>query len=160
MPVVASSNLIRCLAEARDYYRANLAGVRRVTCYGSRIEVVFPVDVIHVYSESGQAIEGVEIVTQQIGIGKFEVRNFSLKRARLMDAVLPAISLFTVSILGQGAAGRRNKVLHGPRLPSNEYMRVVLRPGPKRAWTCVSAFPVNHTTYKQAWNSKRAKFPP
>lgn len=158
MPV-ATSNLITTLDEAREYYRASLAGVRKVTCCGRRVSIVFPVDVVHPYSEASLTSPppaGSVIVSQQVGEGLFEVRVFSLKRARLLDSILPAISLFTVSIIGQ----RGNKVLHGPRLVTGEYMRVVLRRGPKDAWTCVSAFPINARTYMQAWNSKRAKFPP
>lgn len=153
------SDLICTIEDAREYYRAKLAGVRRVTCYGKRIPIVFPLDHVHLYSETpegGILPPGASIVTQQVDHGRFEVRVFSLKRARLMDCVLPAISLFTVSIVGQ----RGNKVLHGPRLESGEYMRVVLRSGPGDAWTCVSAFPVDLATYRQAWNSRRAKFPP
>lgn len=158
MAVVERSELITCLEEARNYYRARLVGVRRVTCCGQRVEIVFPFDAVHVYSEKapdpppGDAV----LVTQPVGPARFEVRVFSLKRARLMDCVLPAISLFTVSIVGQ----RKNKVLYGRQLPSGEYMCVALRPGPNTAWTCVSAFPVSHDAWLQALRSKRAKFPP
>lgn len=99
---------------------------------------------------------GSVVVSQQVGPGQFEVRLFSLKRARLLDSILPAISLFTVSTVGQ----RGHKLLHGPRLPNGEYMRVVLRKGPKTAWTCVSAYSVNHRDYMKAYNSRRARFPP
>jgi hypothetical protein len=119
---------------------------------------LFPLDVVHLYSESVKSDPppGSTIVSQNVGPRRFEVRVFSLKRARLMDRVLPAISLFTVSIVGQ----RENKVLHGPRLGSGEHMRVVLRRGPGDAWTCISGFPVEAIAYMQARNSKRAKFPP
>lgn len=160
---VARSDLITTLDEARHYYRATLVGVRRVTCYGKKISVFFDFDATHMYSEGlvdGQVPLGATVVTQQIGVAVSEVRVFSLKRARHMDYVLPAISLFTLSIVGQGAKGRETKVLHGPRLPSGEYMRVVLRPARDKTWGCKSAFPINHATYMQAWNSKRAKFPP
>jgi hypothetical protein len=75
-----------------------------------------------------------------------------------MDAVLPAISNFTVSIAGNGPGERR--VLHGPELPSGHYIRVVLRKGPGDAWTCVSAFPVNRGKWLEAMMSARSKFPP
>jgi len=159
MPV-ASADLITCVAEARDYYRVNLGGLRRITCCGKRIDVIFPVEVVHIYSEKGVAGPGVEICTQQIGIAQSDVRVFSLKRARLMDCILPAISKYTVSIFGQGPKGKQNKVLHGPRLPTGEYMRVVLKPSRNKTWVCVSAFPVDAATYRQAWNASRAKFPP
>src|SRR6266511_1248505 len=132
---VESSDLISTLDEAREYYRVKLSGVRRVTCYTKRIEIVFEADMTHVYSEENG--DGPAVV-RQVAPGRSETRRFSLKRARLMDHVLPAISRFTLSIEGQGAKGRENKVLHGPKLESGEYMSVVLRPGPKAAWTCVS----------------------
>ena len=159
---VARSELITCLDEARDYYRSNLSGVRRVTCCGHRIEIVFPFEATHLYSVElkGDLPDGAALVTQPISNGKFEARMFRLERARLMDFVLPAISKFTVSIPGYGQHGREKRVLHGPKLPSGEYMRVILRPGPGIAWTCVSAFPVNHSAWMDAYRAKRAKFPP
>jgi hypothetical protein len=133
-----------------------------VTCCGQRIEIVFPFDAVHVYSEAAPEplVPGTIVVSQQVRPGRFEIRQFSLKRARLIDHVLPAISLFTVSIEGQGAKGRENKVLHGPQLPAGGHMRVVLRPGPGKAWTCVSAFPIDENAWLEAMRSKRAKFPP
>ena len=160
---VASSDLITTLEEARDYYRATLVGVRRVTCYGKKISVFFDFDATHMYSESvknGQVPIGSVVVTQQVGVAESEVRIFNLKRAKHMDHVLPAISLFSLSIVGQGAKGRETKVLHGPRLASGEYMRVVLRPAREKTWGCKSAFPIARAAYMQAWNSRRAKFPP
>lgn len=159
---VERSELVTSLEEAREYYRANLAGVRRVTCCEKRIDVVFPADGIHLYSESpaDPLPEGAVVVRQRIAPGRFDDRVFSISRAKLMDYVLPAISNFTVSIVGQGAKGRENKVLHGPRLPSGDHMRVVLRPGPEKAWTCVSAFPVSPQVWQEALRAKRAKFPP
>lgn len=116
---VERSDLITCLDEARDYYRANLVGVRRVTCCGQQITVIFPFDATHVYTVAvpNELPVGAQIVTQQVSPTRFEVRMFCLERAVLMDFVLPAISLFTVSIPGQGQRGRENKVLHGRRLP-------------------------------------------
>jgi hypothetical protein len=159
---VASSDLITTLEEAREYYRARLVGVRRVTCHGHKIAVFFEFDTIHCYSigVKPDAIPiGAIIVSQQVDVALSEVRIFSLKRARLMDHILPAISLVTVSTEGKGAKNTRTRVLHGPRLASGEYMRVVLRKGPKDVWRCVSAFPVSRADYNAAWNSRRAKFP-
>ena len=100
------------------------------------------------------------LVTRNLGGGRREARRFCLDRARHMDKVLPAVSGFTVSIVGQGQKGRENKVVHGPKLDCGRYMRVVLRPGPGTAWTCVSAFPITEFSYWEAMRSRRAKFPP
>jgi hypothetical protein len=123
---------------------------------------VFPFNAVHIYSESAPdpLPEGAVVVTQDVAPGRFEVRIFSCARAQSMDHILPSISNFTVSIVGQGAKGRENKVLHGRRLPTGNYMRVVLRPGPKEAWTCVSAFPVSKAAWQEALRARRAKFPP
>lgn len=120
--------------------------------------MVFEYGATHLYSVDlkGDVPPDAVVITQQVDVALSAVRVFSLARARLMDRVLPAISDFTVSIIGK----RGNKVLHGPQLPSGEYMRVVLRRAPNMAWLCVSAFPVQRSAYLEAWNSKRAKFPP
>lgn len=159
---VERSELITCLADARDYYRANLVGVRKVTCCGQKISIVFPFDSTHTYTIKAPVPipDGAQIVTQRVAATRFEVRIFNLERAVLLDHILPAVSLFTVSIPGQGARGRENRVLHGRRLPTGDYMRVVLRPGPETAWTCVSAFPVAEQAWREAYRSRRAKFPP
>lgn len=152
--MVERSELIQTLAEAREYYRAKLGGVRKVTCHGHKVRLFFPVDVVHIYS-SAEATG--EIVTQQRrGVGRFEVRRFDLRRARLIDEVLPAVSLFTVSTVAQDGC----KLLHGRRLESGDYQRVALRKGRDDSWVCVSAYPVDARAYLQAWNSARAKFPP
>lgn len=155
MPLVASSDLITNVEEARDYYRAKLGGIRRVTCHGKQVAINFPIDVVHLYSVSGKPGPNDTICTQQVGFGEFEVRIFDLRRAKLLDRVLPAISCFTVSIVGK----KGKKVLHGGRMTDGWYMRVVLRRGPKKVWVCVSAFPVDERAYQQARNSKVAKFP-
>ena len=77
-----------------------------------------------------------------------------------MDEVLRAIATFTVSVPGTGRQGSENPTLHGQRLASGEYMRVVLRPGPGTAWTCVSAYPVAARVWLEMCRAKRAKFPP
>jgi hypothetical protein len=154
---VERSEDISTVEEAVAYYRAKLSGVRRVTCYEKRVDIVFPANYTHLYTEATG--DGPK-VSQAVAPGRVDVRYFSVDRARLMDHVLPAISGFVFSIEGQGAKGRENRVLHGPKLASGEHMRVVLRPGPQKAWTCVSAFPVSADAYRQAYGSRRAKFPP
>jgi hypothetical protein len=159
---VASSDLITTVEEAREYYREKLVGVRKVTCYGKRVPIVFDFDTTHCYSYGippNVAPMGA-VLTQQVGVALSEVRVFSLTRARSMDAILPAISLFSVSTEGKGAKNTTTRVLHGQRLPNGEYMRVVLRKGRGDTWRCVSAFPVSATDYRQARTSKHAKFPP
>lgn len=159
MPV-ERSDLITTLQEARDYYRANLVGVRKVTCHDKRVKITFPYEMVHLYSEAPDRPirPGDDVVSQPTCLGRFETRLFSVERARLMDAVLPAISNFTVSIAGNGQGERR--VLHGQMLATGDYMRVVLRKGPGDAWTCVSAFPVPSGKWLEAMRSARAKFPP
>jgi len=157
LAIVASSDLITNAEEARDYYRAKLGGIRRVTCHGKQVTINFPVEVVHLYSAEGVAGPSDTICTQQIGVGKFDVRVFNLRRAKLLDFVLPAISQCTVSIVGK----KGNKVLHGQKLADGCYVRVVLRRGPRKIWVCVSAFPIDERAYTQAKNSKDAiKFPP
>jgi hypothetical protein len=161
--VVDASELIETLAEARFYYASKLARTHTVTCKETRIDIVLEQDGTHLFSvevEDINAIPADQLVTRNIGGGKREVRQFSLERARLMDKVLPAISDFTVCTSGKGAPSREPRIVHGPRLPCGRYMRVVLRPGPGTAWTCLSAFAIEEAVYRQAFNSKRAKFPP
>lgn len=155
------SECICNLKEAREYYRAKLVGAHHVSCHGKPVTIVFELEAVHLYStQAPDSIpDGAEVVSQPARHGNFEVRIFSLRRARLMDQVLRAICLFTVSIPGRAGPGER-RVLHGPRLPTGEYMRVVLRKGPKKAWTCLSAFPVDATAWREARNARTAKFPP
>jgi len=90
-----------------------------------------------------------------------EVRVFNVERASMMDLVLPAVSRFTVSIPGTATTrGREKRMLHGVRLPDGRYMRVVLRPGPGEAFTCVSAYPVSEAVWLDARRAKSARFPP
>lgn len=176
MAAVTSSQDIANLDEARAYYAANLAGVRKVTCYGKPVAIVFESDATHVFSDdptSGMrdmtpaqqravfdSIQLDQRVERRLPGGRIEVRRFSLERARLMDHVLPAVSLFTVSVPGTSPRGRDNRTLHGQALPDTRHMRVALRPGPGDAFTCISAFPVSRDAWLATLRSKRAKFPP
>ena len=161
--VVCYSHLIDTPEEARDYYREKLARAHAITSHGRPISIVFERDATHLYSievPDPSAIPVDERITRAIGGGRVDVRRFKVERARLMDHVLPAVSLFTVSIPGDGRRGQEKAMLHGPRLATGDYMRVVLRPGPGTAWTCVSAYPVNTEAWLAARRAKSAKFPP
>ncbi len=59
-----------------------------------------------------------------------------------------------------GPAGAEKSLLYGRALPGVGYMRVVLRPGPRDALTCVSAYPVDEVEWMKARRLKRARFPP
>jgi hypothetical protein len=72
----------------------------------------------------------------------------------------PPALLFTASVPGTGQGGHEKRMLHGPALPDGRYMRVVLRPGPGDAFTCISAYPVSRDAWLEIRRSKRAKFPP
>lgn len=164
--VVLRSELVETLVEARDYYRARLAMAHRITCYGRIVSVVFEPDATHLYSvglKGGDPrdLADHERVERRIGPRTIDVRRFDIERARLMDRVLPAISSFTVSTPEAGGRPEYQKrVLYGPALPSGERMRVVLRPGPGDAWTCVSAYPVSVDEWIAACRLRRAKWPP
>ena len=158
MPV-ARSELITSVVEAREYYATVLAGAHKIQCHGQPVTVVFEREATHLFSTESAGVL-VNPVRRQIGGGRVELREFSLARAQQMDLVLRAVSLYTVSVPGSGGRGRENRMLHGPRLPSTEYMRVVLRPGPGDAWTCVSAYCVAAEKWMEMCRAKRAKFPP
>lgn len=170
--LVERSELITCLAEAREYYAAKLAGARAVTVQRSgsaqRVTIVFEADGTHAYSvglKTGEPTpNAVDVVERRIpaGQGRFRVeqRRFSLERARLLDEVLRAISLFTVAVPEAGGRpGYQKAIVYGPALPTGERMRVVLRPGPGDARTCVSAYPVSQSEWVAACRLKRARFP-
>jgi hypothetical protein len=163
------SELINTLAEARDFYAANLAGTRTITCTGKRVTIVFERDATHVFSKAspegstpdmGNQVE--RLIRSGHGQNRHEVRAFNLERARLMSYILPAISCFAVSVPESGGRpGHQKRVLYGPVLPgSRNHLRVVLRLGPGDAFTCVSAYPVDETEFVKACRLKRAKFPP
>jgi len=161
--VVIRSELIETLNEARSYYAERLAGAHKVTCYGRPVTIVFERDATHLYSidPKGVPIPDGDRVERIIPRHRIEVRLFNVERARLMDHVLRAVSLFSVSVPDAGGrAGHQKRVVYGPALATTEHMRVVLRPGPGEAWTCVSAYPVTNREWLAARSLKRAKFPP
>lgn len=160
--IVIRSAFIKTPQEALDYYAARLAGARALSCHGRAVEVHFEADGTHMYSEGADAaaIVASERITRRVPGGRIELRRFALARALLLDDVIRAIEDFTVSIPGTGPSGVEKRMLHGPRLPSGEYLRVVLRPGPRAAFTCVSAYPVAERVWLEARRAKRAKFPP
>jgi hypothetical protein len=157
--VVESSSLIETPAQAAAYFKAHLAGAHKITCHGRPTTIVFHHDGTHLYSVAAEDPIPVDlIVDRPIARGRVDRRKFSITRARLMDEVLPAISQYTVSIPGKGH-GDRNRLLHGQRLPSGDYLRVVIDSGPGTAWTCLTAFPVSVEEWRRAQAARRAKFP-
>lgn len=161
MPQVPAASVeITTQEEARLYYQKHLAREHRLTCAGRPVTVYFEPGGTHLFStELKGGMHAAIPVHRRIG-RRIEIREFSLDRARLMDAVVPAIECFTVSIPGTGRHGLENRMLHGPRLPDGRYMRVVLSPRPATAFTCVSAYAVDHATWMDAVRARRAKFPP
>ncbi len=162
--ITISSDRIETPEEARAYYRAKLARSHLVAFRDEPVTIVFERDATHLYStevaDRNSLPEALRVERLIPGARWPEIRQFSLERARLMDHVLPALSLFTVAIPGTGASGHEKRMLYGPRLSSGDYMRVVLRPGPGTAWTCVSAYTVSVEKWLDARRAKRAKFPP
>lgn len=158
MVVVERAELVSSLAEARAYYAAKLARSHEITRYDRRVDIVFERDATHLFSiePTVDQIPEAERVLRDLGGGRIEVRQFSLERAQLMDYVLPALSNFTVST----AAQKGNRLVYGQPLQDGRYMRVALRPGPKDAWTCVSAYPVSKHLWLEARRSQAARFPP
>lgn len=163
------SDGIRTLAEARAWYAQRLAGSHSITCYGRSVTIVFERDATHVFSVSCNDPDSLHpeeraerLIPSGRGKNRLEVRKFDLERAHLMRCILPAISKFTVSTPEAGGPpGRQKRVLYGPPLPGGpDRMRVVLRPGPGDAWTCVSAYPVEADEWLAACRLRRAKFPP
>jgi len=160
--VVIRSEYIATAEEARDYYRAKLAGLHTITSDGRPVTIVFEHDATHLYStEIKDPASPLERVTRRIGPGKVDVREFNVARARLMDKILPAIAGYTVCVPAAGGrAGAEKSLLNGRALPGGGCMRVVLRPGPRDALTCVSAYPVDQVEWMNARRLKRARFPP
>ncbi len=160
--IVIRSDLIETADEARDYYRARLAGPRSITSDGRPVTIVFERDATHLYStELKGPASTLPRVVRTIAPGKLDVREFSVERARLMDRVPEAIEGYTVSVPAVGGrAGAEKSMIYGRLLPAVGYMRVVLRPGPGIAFTCVSAYPVSEGEWMNARRLKRARFPP
>jgi len=171
--VLERSELITTAAEAVAYYRAKLAGARTVTVQrasgeAQRLNVVFEADGTHVFSvavKPGEPVpDAFSAVERKIPSGggsfRIEVRRFNCARARLMDEILRALSLFSVAVPEAGGRpGHQKTIVYGPALASGERMRVVLRPGPGDARTCVSAYPVSAGEWLTACRLKRARFP-
>jgi hypothetical protein len=159
--IVIRSAFIERPHEAVDYYAARLAGARVIACHGRNVEIHFEADGTHLFSEDvGSIVADHARIVRRVKGGRIEVRQFALERARLLDQVVTAIERFTVSIPGSGGMGREKRLLHGPRLPDGQYLRVVLRPGPGKAWTCVTAYPVSEVAWREAVRARRARFPP
>ena len=167
MPGPPSPSTIETVKDAQAFFSFCLAGSHKITCYGRAVTIVFESDATHLFSEAPEdpnAIPAEERVERRIPAGKrprVEVRQFSRDRARLMGEILHAISRFTVSVPSSGGPpGRQKRVLYGPQLPDGRWLRVVLRPGPETAFTCVSAYPVERHEWLAARRQPRAKFPP
>jgi hypothetical protein len=163
------SDTITTAAEARAWYAQHLAGSHSISCHGRDVTIVFERDATHVYSvacSDPASLRPDERVERIIPCGKgrtrVEVRKFAVERARLMRFIVPAVAKFTVSTPEAGGrSGNEKRVLYGPSLPFDfDRLRVVLRPGPGVAWTCVSAYPVTADEWLAARRLKRAKFPP
>lgn len=157
--VVIRSELIETVDEARAYYACKLAGSHAILCAGYPVTIVFERDMTHAYSDENGDPEAA-IVRRRLAPGRMEERRFCVRRARLMDKILPSISRFTVSVWAQGARGREKRLLYGPPLSDGHHMLVALRRGPGEAFTCVSAYPVNREKWLAARRAKLAKFPP
>lgn len=158
--VVCRSELIETREEARQYYNERLAGAHPLACYGKRVSIYFPLGYSHFYSVSADeaTTTTADRVTQKLPGGALEVRRFSLTRARLMDAIIPAISCYSVVLPGRPS---QNRQIFGHRLPDGIYLCVIVRPTMQPLnWTAVSAFPVNAATWREARGAKTAKFPP
>lgn len=163
MPDVASSQDIETVEHALAYYAEHPAGVRRITCHGKRVAVVFERDATHIFSEAADsrmspeerkawqdAIPPDQRVERRLANGRIEVRRFSLERARLLDHVLPAVSNVTVTVPGTPHRGQENRMLHGPALADGRHMRVILQP-PRHGrdvFTCISAYPVSMDVWR------------
>jgi hypothetical protein len=157
-----TSDAISTLDEALLYYRTKLVGAHKITCKAQQVVIVFEESGTHLFSESVDDINAIPedaLVTRNVGGSKRECRQFCLERAKLMDCVLPAISLFTRCTVGTGAPSRPNRQVHGIKMPCGRYMRVVLRPGKPGVWVCLSAFPIDEDAYRKTSWSKTAKFP-
>jgi hypothetical protein len=167
--MTSESAEIETPAQALEFYAVNLAGARKITCRGEAITVVFERDATHVYTEGvddTSKIDPALIIRRDVPAGRGrmrpDIRVFSPGRARLMNQILPAISLYAVSVPEAGGRpGHQKTVLYGPPLlGGGSRLRVVLRPGPGDAFTCVSAYPVSESAFLNACRLKRAKFPP
>lgn len=157
----ALSAFIATLEEARDYYQRKLGRAHAINCHGKRVTIVFEPAGTHLYSvdAKGAPIPPDLLVSRWLSPTRTDKRKFDLPRAQLMDEVLKAVEHYTVSVPGTGAYAGANRMLHGLPLPGGRHMRVVLRPGPGTAFTCVSAYTVDAGTHAAMRRAKRARFP-
>lgn len=164
--IVICSAFIATRDEARDYYEAKLARAHALVVRGVSVAVVFERGATHLYSvevDDPTSIPASDRCVRNLGRGSQEVRRFSLERAVLIDEVLRAVTLYTVAQNAGGAKGREKFLLYGPALENGDHMRIVLRPGPGEAFTCVSAYPVDRATWvaaKGARTGRPVPFPP
>lgn len=159
--LVDNSTLLRTPDQVFAYYAHHLAGRRELSVHGTPVAVHFPKDGGHLYSRDHKDGDDSSLrIVRRISGGKVEVRTLDLERAGLLDRIIPTIEGFVVSVPGTGFSGGEKKLLHGPRLASGQYLRVVLRPRGGGDWECVSAYPVSAQAYAEALRAKRAKFPP
>lgn len=159
--VVATSECITTLAEARTYYASNLAGTRQVPCQNCAAPVLFERDGTHLFSVEVLPITAIPaelLVTRNLGGGKRECRQFSLERARLMDWVIPAISGYTRAVFDKGPISRRTIWLHGEMMSCGRYIRVVLRPGRRNTWVALrpSLLASATTARRHGWRPRRS----
>ncbi|HKY37149.1 MAG TPA: hypothetical protein VJN18_14490 [Polyangiaceae bacterium] len=163
MPV-ERSELITCLAEARQYYAVKLVGTRHIEVKGRRVAIVFERATTHLYSEEVKDLTGVppaEKVVRNLPSGRQELRRFSLERAMLLDVVLPTLTNYCRSIHGTGPRGRDNRLVFGWPMTDGRSLCVALSPwrGESHKWTCVSAYPVSAAKLAEVRRNKPAPFP-
>jgi hypothetical protein len=162
---VARSAFIATPGEARGYYQARFAGMspHGLMCRGRPLSVVFEPAATHLFSKEagpGGIRDGFEVRTV-LGGGKIEVREYCPIRAAAMDAVFSAICKPALSHRAHASMkGSENWLLYGfPERPSRLRMLVVLRPGSKGAWVCISAYQVDEKRF-EAVRRFNERFPP
>ncbi|HEY2431571.1 MAG TPA: hypothetical protein VGI12_02785 [Vicinamibacterales bacterium] len=159
---VSAAEAITDLAQARHYYASKLVRAHQITCHGAPVVIVFEAENTHLFSEEVEdtdAIPADQLVTKKQSGGREEIRQFSLDRARLMDCVLPAITSFTHCHAGAGPPTHSTRLMYGKAMPCGRHMCVVLRPGPKTAWTVVTSFPMQKAKYSERCRMKPTRFP-
>lgn len=158
--IVIRSAFIDTRDEAVAYFLARVAGTREVTIYDRTIELVIPTNATHLYSETVDAapLDATETIIRSLGRGRVETRRFSLDRARHMDLVVHALRNYVVSLPGSSA--RENFQIFGPVLADgSRHMKVVVQRVAASRWTCLSAFPVGESAFRDACRSRRARWP-
>lgn len=159
--VVIRSALIETRDEAIAYFRARLAGTQAVEVYGRAIGLMLERDATHFYSEDvkGAPIAAADLVERRLPT-RIEQRRFALDRALYLDAIIPAVRGYVVSLRGRAAAGRENFELFGPVFADGRHVKVVVQHMRADVWRCVSAFPVSSKAFADACRSRRARWPP